>query len=189
MEYNQNLSNLSYEQLAIINRMRLLWEQHVYWTRMLLISIAEKLKDQHDVTDRLLENPYNIADVYAEYYGESTANTIAQLLTEHMQIGAGLITALRDNKSAESDILTKKWYENADKMADAFNSINPYYDRNELQKMLYSHLDLTLHEVAMRLSENYIADITTFNEVEHEAISTADYLSIGIMQQFPEKFT
>lgn len=184
----ESRQKLSYEQLALLNRMRFLWEQHVYWTRMLIISIAEKLKDQTDVTERLLENPYDIADVYADYYGEAAAKKIAQLLTEHLQIGAALIMAMRDKKSAEADKLTRKWYENADEMADAFSSINPYYDRDELHKMLHAHLDLTAREVAMRLEENFKADIEAFDEIEHQAISMADYLSIGIITQFPDKF-
>ena len=179
---------LSYEQLALLNSMRLLWEQHVYWTRMLLISIAERLKDQSDVTERLLQNPDDIADIYEEYYGENTAIIIAQLLTEHLQIGAELITALRDNITAEADKLTKEWYANADKMADAFSSINPYYKRGELHNMLYEHLNLTTQEVAMRLAGNYKADIEAFDKVEQEALSMADYFSLGIIKQFPDKF-
>ena len=184
----ESRQKLTYEQLFLLNHMRLLWEQHVYWTRMLLISIAERLKDQPYVTDRLLRNPYDIADIYADYYGEAVAKTIAQLLTEHLQIGAALITALRDKKTAEAKDLTNKWYANADKMADAFSSINPYYDRDELHKMLYTHLDLTTREVEMRLAENYKADIEAFDRVEQEAISMADYLSSGIIKQFPDKF-
>jgi hypothetical protein len=184
----ESMQKLSYEQLAMLNSMRLLWEQHVYWTRMLLISIAEKLKDQPEVTDRLLQNPYDIADIYREYYGENAAKTIAQLLTEHLQIGAALITALRDKKTAEADDLTRKWYANADKMADAFSSINPYYKHDELHNMLYDHLQLTTDEVAERLAGNYKADIEAFDKVEHEAISMADYLSLGIIRQFPDKF-
>jgi len=185
MESNQNLS---FKQLALINRMRFLWEQHVYWARMLLISIAENLKDQPEVTDRLLQNPYDIADLFADYYDDGAANTIEELLTEHLQIGAALITALRDNKSAAADNLKRQWYLNADKMAEAFSGINPYYNREELQRMLYSHLDLTTREVAMRLAGNYETDIEAFDDAEHAAILMADYFSLGIMQQFPEKF-
>lgn len=175
-------------QSALINNMRSAWEQHVYWTRMLLISIAEKLKDQSAVTDRLLQNPYYIANIFANYYNQDTAKKIARLLTEHLQIGAALITALRDKKSAEADNLTNQWYINADKMADAFASINPYYNSEELRNMLYTHLKLTTQEVAMRLAGNYRADIEAFNKVEQEALAMADYFSSGIIKQFPHKF-
>ena len=179
---------LSYDHLVLFNGMRLLWMQHVYWTRMLLISIAERLNDQPEVTARLLQNPYDIARLYQEYYSADAADTIARLLTEHLQIGAELITALRDKKTAEANSLNRQWYINADKMADAFSGINPYYNREELRRMLYRHLELTTQEVAMRLAGNYSADIEAFGEVEQEAISMADYFSFGIMKQFPERF-
>jgi len=189
-DYIPNQTNCPdfYEQLFLINAMRFVWEQHVYWTRMLIISIAARLPDEPEVTARLLRNPYDIAKIYADYYPAEDAQKIAQLLTEHLQIGAALITALRDKKTEEADNLNHQWYINADKMAEAFSSINPYYDVDELRKMLYKHLELTTNEVNMRLAGNYKADIEAFDKVELEAISMADYFSTGIIKQFPEKF-
>lgn len=167
--------------IDLINNMRVAWIQHVYWTRMLLISIAERLADQSDVTKRLLQNPFDIANVFGNYYPEEIVARIAQLLTEHLQIGADLITALRDGKTEEANDLKGQWYINADKMADAFSSINPNYDYEEVQKMLYTHLELTTQEVAMRLARNYPADIESFNEVEREVLTMADYFSAGLI--------
>jgi uncharacterized protein YicC (UPF0701 family) len=165
-------------------KMRFVWLQHVYWTRLLLISIAERLKDQAATTARLMQNPKDIADLFKPYYGSQTAETIEQLLTEHLQIGAELITALRDSKAEEAARLKALWYANADKMAAAFSGINPYYGYNELRGMLYKHLDLTTEEVAKRLSGDYPADIQAFGRVEQEAIMMADYFTSGIHRQF-----
>lgn len=173
------------KRLDLNNKMRLAWLQHVYWTRMVLISIAERLQDQEATVDRLLQNPQDIANVFELYYGSDVAKKISDLLTEHLKIGAELITALRDGKSQEADDLNKKWYINADQMADAFSSINPNYNREDVRKMLYEHLDLTKKEVAMRLAKDYRADIEAFNKVEQEVLRMADYFSEGIMKQFP----
>jgi len=189
-EYEQQKpaqSRLS-QPFPLVGKMRKVWEQHVYWTRMLLLSIAERLKDLDDVTARLMQNPKDIANIFAKFYDEATAKVIDQLLSEHLQIGADLITALRDGKKQEADNLKHQWYKNADKMADAFSGINPYFDRDELRKMLYTHLDLTTQEVAMRLAGNYPADIQAFDRVEKEALAMADYFSFGIMRQFPDRF-
>lgn len=177
------------QQIALINHMRLVWLQHVYWTRMLLISIADRLRDQSAVTNRLLQNPNDIADIFSNYYSADVAKLIAQLLTEHLKIGAALITALRDGKTTEANNLNRQWYLNADKMADAFASINPYYLREDVRKMLYDHLKLTTQEVAMRLAGNYTADIEAFHKVEQEVLSMADYFTSGLMRQFPQKFS
>jgi hypothetical protein len=165
--------------------MRLAWLQHVYWTRMLLISIAEKLDDQSDVTGRILKNPKDIADIFARYYNKDTAAAIQKLLTEHLIIGAEIITALRDGKTDTANDLNMKWYKNADEMAAAFAGINPYYKQDELQKMLHQHLDLTTEEVAARLAKKYKDDIAAFGKVEKEALMMADYFVEGILKQFP----
>ena len=177
-----------YARQNLAQDMRLAWEQHVYWTRLLLISIAERLKDQDATTARLLRNPRDIADIFARYYNADTANAIAQLLTEHLKIGADLITALRDGKTEEADRLKSQWYANADKMAEAFSFINPYWDQNAMRDMLYKHLDLTTQEVAARLAGRYTDDAKAFDAVEQEALMMADVFTNGIMRQFPYKF-
>lgn len=177
------------KQINLINSMRLVWSQHVYWTRMLLISIAERLKDQDAVTGRLLQNPNDIGRIFADYYSRDVVETISGLLTEHLKIGAELITALRDEKTAYADMLNRQWYINADKMANAFSGINPYYEQEIMREMLYRHLDLTKQEVAMRLAGNYPADIKAFDMVEEEALLMADAFSVGIMRQFPQMFS
>ncbi len=175
-------------QQDLINDMRKAWSQHVYWTRMLLISIAERLADLNDVTENLMQNPADIAEVFSEYYPANVARAISKLLSEHLEIGADIITSLRDGKKNEADELNKKWYINADEMAKTFASINPYYKYDALRQMLYNHLDLTTSEIAMRFSKNYPADISAFNTVENEALDMADYFTYGIMNQFPERF-
>jgi len=180
---------LPQKEISLINRMRLAWSQHVYWTRLLLISIAERLKDQDATAARLLQNPNDIGEIFAGYYSPAVAKAIAQLLTEHLQIGAKLITALRDGDAEQADTLNREWYINADKMAKAFSEISPYYDEEMMRRMLFRHLDLTKQEVAMRLAGNYPADIKAFDAVEEEALAMADMFSSGIKRQFPQMFS
>lgn len=187
---NQNpWGDLNWQQvMELNNEMREVWIQHVYWTRMLLISIAQRLPDQMAVTKRLLENPEDIAEVFGEFYPQEITDVIKRLLTEHLQIGSALITALRDGRMAEAENLTRQWYSNADQMASAFASINPQYRMEEVQQMLYRHLGLTQQEVAARLAGDYEADIEAFNEVEEEVLEMADYFISGLVMQFPQRF-
>lgn len=176
------------KEIMFINDMRLVWEQHVYWTRLLIISIAERLKDEKCTEARLLRNPGDLAQIFRQYYSADVAGLISRLATEHLQIGAALITALRDGKNAEADSLNRQWYENADKIADAFAKINPHYKREEVRRMFYKHLDITKQEAAMRLAGNYSADIAAFDNAEKEMLAMSDMFAIGILDQFPERF-
>ena len=166
--------------LAVSDLMRKLWSQHVYWTRMVLISIADRLRDQDATTARLLQNPKDLANLFGQYFGEAAAKSIQELLTEHLVIGAKLITALRDKQMATADKLTRQWYENADEMARAFATLSPAYKYDELRDMLFTHLRLTTDEVAKRLAGNYPADIMAFDKVEQEALAMADYFTVGL---------
>ena len=93
--------------------MDLVWEQHIMWTRIFLISVAENLADLEPTKARLLENPKDIANVFKRYYGTNIANTIEKLLTEHLVIGGDLIVALKNGNQKLADELNKKWYVSA----------------------------------------------------------------------------
>lgn len=51
-------------EICLINQLRMLWEQHVYWTRFFIISTASDLDDLEPVTNRLLQNPGDFAQVF-----------------------------------------------------------------------------------------------------------------------------
>lgn len=158
------------------------------WTRMLLISIAENLKDLEATQARLLRNPKDIADVFRRYYGNATANRIQQLLTEHLAIGKDLIVALKNKNQEEAAKLNTKWYQNADEMAEVFSNINPFYPIEEIRKMLYEHLRLTANEVNNRLQGNYVEDINSYDMVQREILKMSQFFVKGIVKQFPNIF-
>lgn len=187
--YGQNSTYwISINQVQLLERMNLMWEQHIMWTRMLLISIAENLKDLNATQTRLLQNPKDIADIFRRYYGNAVANRIQQLLTEHLVIGKDLIVALKNKNEQQVANLNTKWYQNADEMAEAFSSINPFYPKEEIRKMLYEHLRLTTNEVNNRLQGNYEADINDYDMVQKEILKMSQFFVNGIVQQFPNLF-
>ena len=179
---------ISINQVQLLKQMNLVWEQHIMWTRMLLISIAENLKDLDATQARLLRNPKDIADIFRRYYGNVVANRIQQLLTEHLVIGKDLIVALKNKNQEEATKLNTKWYQNADEMAEAFSSINPFYPREEIRNMLYDHLRLTTNEVNYRLQGNYVEDINSYDMVQKEILKMSQFFVNGIVKQFSNLF-
>ena len=179
---------ISMNQVQLLKQMNLVWEQHIMWTRMLLISIADNLKDLEATQARLLRNPKDIADVFRRFYGIAVANKIQQLLTEHLVIGKDLIVALKNKNQEEATKLNTKWYQNADEMAEAFSSINPFYPREEIRNMLYEHLRLTTNEVNYRLQGNYVEDINSYDMVQKEILKMSQFFVNGIVRQFPNLF-
>ncbi len=168
----------------IINTMRKLWSQHVYWTRFFIISTAEDLPDLKYVTDRLLENPGDFAKAMEMFYCREKADGFKKLLTEHLQIGGDLVNAAKDMDTAKADELREKWYANADDIAVFLASVNPYWCKRKWRDMMYGHLSMTEKEAGFRLKKEYPKDIEIFESIENEALEMGDYMASGIMRQF-----
>ena len=73
-------------------------------------------------------------------------------------------------------------------MAVAFSSINPFYPREQVRQMLYTHLKLTTDEVNARLKRDFTADIKAYDMVQKEILDMANFFSNGIVRQFPNLF-
>mgnify|MGYP000873562899 FL=1 len=180
--------DISQAELDLSNKMRLLWEQHVAWTRMTIISMVEGLADVDLVTKRLLRNPEDFKNALIPYYGVEKASMFAKLLTEHLVIAAQLVDAALHHNSEEVAILEKKWYANADEIAEYLNSINPYWSEEEFREMLHVHLMLTECEAIARIDREFAKDIALYDRIELQALEMSDAMTSGIVRQFPNRF-
>lgn len=172
-----------------LNRgLRALWEQHVYWTRLTVNSIVGRLPDEKETTNRLLRNPTDFAAVLTPLYGPIMANRFAELLREHLTIAAELVKALQAGNSEAASDAQRRWYRNADEIADFLSKMNPYWSKEEWRSMLYEHLALLTQEVSTRFAGNYAENIALNDKIEPQALGMADVMTTGIVQQFPAAF-
>jgi LysM repeat protein len=181
-------AGLSDSFLELSNEMRLAWSQHVMWTRSYLISVIDNLNDKEPVVNRLLRNPKDFAGIYNKYYSDEVAKAVDDLLTEHLTIAAGMLDALVNNDMAEFNRLDREWYRNADDIAKAFHSFNPYYEYEEIRRLMRIHLDLLKQEISYRYNKMYDKEVRIFDDVERHALMMADAFTKGIVEQFPDKF-
>ena len=166
----------------LTNRMRLLWSQHMYWTRMLLISIAGDLRDINAVRARLMRNPGDMANLFAEVVSAEEANRLEQLLRQHLQIGEELMMALKNGNRSLAEQLNRQWYMNADEISLALANMNSNFDKEQIREMLNRHLALVARMTVERLAGNYQADIDVFDVAEMEMMRLADYLAAGLQK-------
>lgn len=170
------------------NQMRLLWEQHVYWTRMAIESMTFGLPDAQTAADRLLRNPKDFESALRQYYGENIAVKFAELLTSHLTIASELVKAAKAGDSTAAADAEKRWYANADQIATFFGNINPYWSEQKWREMLYDHLAMTKAEAVDILTQKYEDSIGMFEDIEQEALEMADMMTQGITKQFPQYF-
>lgn len=175
-------------EIGLNNRMRLAWEQHIYWTRMLLVSIFSRLSDEQAVTNRLLQNPQDIGMVFGAYFPEAEVSLFTRLLTEHVQLGGALFTALREGDQTRAEMINRQWYANADQLSAVLARMSPNYRYGEIRNMLYQHLGMVKEQAAYYLRGSYEESIQEFDASEQQVLVMADYFVDGIIQQFPEDF-
>ncbi len=171
-------------QLQVQNTLRLLWLEHVLWTRSFLVSTAFGLNDLEYVTNRLLRNPIDFANILRPLYGNQTAEEFQKLLTEHLLIAARLVNAAKAGDRTIAQEQRIKWYTNADDIAEFLSDINPNWDAKTWQAMLYEHLKMTEEEALQLLNGQYAASITQYDAIEQQALKMADEMARGVIKQF-----
>ncbi|WP_232243237.1 acetylglutamate kinase [Paenibacillus sp. GSMTC-2017] len=175
--------------VALNQKLRTLWEQHVFWTRLTINSIVDRLADEKQTTARLLRNPKDFAALLEPLYGPDIAHKFEVLFTEHLTIAAELVKALQAGNTAAAADAQKRWFANAEAIAIFLNQINPFWSRAEWKEMLDEHLKLTAEEATTRLAGNYDKNIALSDEIEIQALHMADMMMDGIVAQFPTLFT
>jgi hypothetical protein len=164
--------------------MRELWEDHIVWTRMAIVSIVDDRPDQSFAVERLLRNQDDIGDAIRPFYGEAAGDALTALLREHIIGAADLLVAAKTGVGFEA--AREAWYANGDELGAFLADANPRnWDRAEMQAMMADHLDLTLAEAVARLEGDYAADVAAYDEIHIQILHMADMLSDGIIAQFP----
>ncbi|ATP42371.1 hypothetical protein CSE16_05335 [Solibacillus sp. R5-41] len=181
--YNQQRC-ISQKEADYMAMNRLLWLEHVYWTRMTIISIVFQLPDLPFVQQRLLRNATDLGNSLRPFYGDQIANHYAKLIEEHLVIAAELVTAAVKGDATTVVTKEKAWYKNADDIVLFLSSINPYLSKEALQKMFYKHLELTKNEAVTMIQKDYKAAVAIFDEIQAEALAMSDMIASAIVQQF-----
>ena len=176
--------NFSPSQLQLLNMLRRLWVEHIMWTRSFIISTVSNLGDLDSVTNRLLRNPADFASVLIPLYGNKEAMRFEKLFTDHLLIAAQLINAAKKGDSKTVEEQRKKWYTNADNIANFLGDSNPFWSKATWQTLLYDHLKMTENEAVQILSGQYAASIAQYDSIQEEALNMADYMACGIISQF-----
>src|SRR5215216_4418583 len=177
------------QQLALRNAMRKLWEDHITWTRVFIISAAADMPDKGPATDRLLQNQVDIGNAIKPYYGDAAGEKLTALLKEHITTAAEVVAAAKANDTAKMTDANRRWVANADAIAAFLSGANPKnWPAAEMKQMMHDHLNLTTSEVQARLKADWAADIAAYERVHEQILHMADMLSAGIISQFPKKF-
>jgi hypothetical protein len=175
--------------VALRMEMRKLWEDHITWTRMAIISLEGGMPDTNASVGRLLRNQVDIGNAVKPFYGKAAGNALTGLLREHILIAADVIAAAKAGDQTALASAQARWVANADQIAAALHSVNPrFWKLRAMKAEMHRHLTLTTQEAVARLQQDWTGDVAAYDRVHRHILHMADLLSEGIVAQFPGRF-
>jgi hypothetical protein len=176
-------------ELVLRQDMRRLWEEHVTWTRLAVISLTTDSPDTNATVGRLLQNQADIGNAIKPYYGAAAGRQLTALFRQHILIAADLIAVARKGDQDGVAAQGARWTANADQIATVLNKANPdSWKLGPMKAMMHDHLRLTTDEVVARLQHNWAADVRAYDRIHLQILHMSDMLSEGIVTQFPSRF-
>jgi len=176
-------------ELALHDAMRKLWEDHITWTRNVIISVDAGLPDLNTVVARLLQNQTDIGNAIKPYYGDAAGDQLTALLRQHILGAADVLVALKAGNQPALQAALTAWYANAHDIAVFLSTANPKnWPLAEMDQMMKDHLDATTREAVARNQGDWSADVAAYDAVHVQILGMADMLSSGIIAQFRKQF-
>ena len=174
---------------ALRTDMRKLWEDHITWTRLAIISLTTGSPDTDATVGRLLQNQTDIGNAVKPFYGNAAGNELTRQLRQHILIAADVVTAAKAGDKAKLADAQARWAANGDTIAGVLASVNPrFWKLTAMKSELRMHLKLTTEEVVARLQGKWADDVAAYERIHGHALHLSDLLSDGLVKQFPRRF-
>ena len=188
-EAQHTTATITRAELTLRRDLRQLWEDHIVWTRLAIISLTTGTPDSDATVGRLLRNQTDIGKAVKPFYGNAAGNKVTSELRRHILIAADVIAAAKAGDRALLAEHSARWQRNADDIAAVLHSVNPrHFNLAVLKAEMRRHLKLTTDEVVARLRGNWTADVAAYDRIHRHILHMSDYLASGLVAQFPRRF-
>ena len=185
----QHAPALTNKAVALRQDLRKLWEDHITWTRLAIISLEGGTPDTDATVARLLRNQVDIGNAVKPFYGKAAGDRLTQLLREHILIAADVIAAAKAGDAAKLTAAQAQWAQNANQIAAFLHSANPrYLPLDEMKAEMQMHLELTTEEAVAHLQGRWTDDVAAYDKVHLHILHMSDLLADGLIKQFPRRF-
>jgi hypothetical protein len=139
---------------------------------------------------RLLRNQVDIGNAVKPFYGRTAGAHLTALLRSHILIAVDILADVKAGHQHALETDLTRWYANADRIAAFLHRANPHnWPLRAMRRMMHRHLALTTTEAVAELGGRYPASVAAYDRVKREILGMADMLSIGIIRQFPHRFS
>jgi hypothetical protein len=141
--HDATAATITPKQLALRSDMRQLWEDHIVWTRLAIISLTTDSADTEATVGRLLKNQTDIGNAVKPFYGKAAGSELTRQLRTHILIAADLIAAARAGDQVKLAEEQASWAKNGDDIARVLARVNPrYWKLGKMKAQMATHLRL-----------------------------------------------
>ena len=180
---------ITQNELVLRRDMRQLWEDHIVWTRLAIISLITDAPDTEATVGRLLSNQTDIGNAVKPFYGKAAGDKLTAELRQHILIAADLVAAAKAGDQAKLADAQSRWEQNANGIASVLNSVNPrFWKLATMKAEMHMHLALTTEEAVARLNGDWKGDVAAYDQIHRHILHMSDLLSAGLVKQFPKRF-
>ena len=178
----------STKEAALHDAMRKLWEDHITWTRLFIVSAVADLPDKGATTDRLFQNQVDIGNAIKLYYGDAAGEKLTALLKTHITTAADWLPPPKPMTPANMETQISVGMRTLTRSL-ILDGANPKsWPAAEMKQMMHEHLDLTTAEAVAHLKGNWADDVAAYDKIHSQILQMADMLTTGIINQYPAKF-
>lgn len=160
---------------------RVLWDDHISFTRNAIVSILGNLPDVNVIGQRLMKNQEDIGSFIGAYYSNEQISTYVDLLKQHISIAVDVISGVEEAEA--------RWRSNGEDIVQHMSNMNNIYWTTAIISPLWTkHMDLTIEQVNSRNAVQWEADIAAYDKNHMCMNEFSDIFSNGVIYQNMDDF-
>ena len=166
--------------------MRKILSDSLTWQRIYVLETLANSMEADKALGRLTQSENDLSNAFKPYVGDSTSAQLNDLLKQYLQVLADYISTAKSG--GDKTYVIGKIHDNADSFADLLSRANMSWQKSDLSNMFKRYYDLLDAEIDSQINKIGALDTTAVDAAFDQAMTVADTLSSGVMQQYPGSF-
>jgi hypothetical protein len=166
--------------IAYHDEWRGLWEDHVTWTRVVILGVVNGLPGTDDYVARLIQNYEDMEDALKPYFKDDDVEELGDLIQEHLVLAKQILDTVKAGGDATA--LIAEWKQNGTDIATQMSEMSSRWPFGEANEMWQDHLTATLEEATAEFTGDFDGAVAAYDEVVAMAREMADFFSEGVIK-------
>lgn len=169
-------------EMNLIFRARMLWRNLATWTAIYLVSAYGSYPNQQAVSEKLYEAPLEYGNFMRLVFGNPDTEDYINILSMYIITLQNLFHAQLRGDEEAVNTYARQLYQNIDLRAEFLAQLNPYWQKETWQSLLYHYNNLIMELSMTLLLNDFVKNIEVFDRLLSYSSVIGDYFSEGIIQ-------